>query len=107
MSIGYIIRALRWVGIISNDIIATLNAFQLVSGWESPLLEDMSVTLKYLPQGWLPHVREMLRAFGSLLWVENAWRPCKQRQGDTALMEDFCRHPDITDTMLLLASEMA
>jgi hypothetical protein len=104
-AIGYMIRAIRWNGIVANDIIATLNAYQLVSGWESPLLEDTSVTLKYLPQGWLPHVREMLRAFGSLLWVENAWRPHKQRQGDTALMEDFCKHPDITDTMLLLANE--
>jgi hypothetical protein len=104
-AVGYMIRSLRWGGIVANDIIATLNAAQLVSGWESPLLEATSPHLKYLPRGWILHLREMLQTYGAILWVEKAWRPRKQRQGDTAIMEGFSNHPDITDNMLLLANE--
>jgi hypothetical protein len=66
-AVGYAIRTLRWGGIVANDIIATLNSAQLMSGWESPLLEETSPLLKYLPRGWILHLREMLQTYGASL----------------------------------------
>ena len=90
---------------IAQDIIATLNALQLASGWEHSLLETTFPKIKYLGKGWLLNLREMLDLYQAGIWIENAWRPRKQRQYDKGIMEVFANDSEITPLMLLLANE--
>jgi hypothetical protein len=104
-ALTYIVRALRWDKTVSEDVITTLNALQLASGFEHSLLEMTSPRIKYLGPGWLLNLREMLDLFQAGIWVEKAWRPKKQRQYDEAIMEVFANDSKITPLMLLLANE--
>ena len=47
----------------------------------------------------------MLDLFQIQVWVENAWRPQRQRQYDRALQEDFAQDDEITPKMERLANE--
>jgi hypothetical protein len=105
-TLTYIVRTLQWDQTVAQDIIATLNALQLASGWEHSLLETTSQKIKYLGRkGWLLNLREMLDLYQAGIWIENAWRPRKQRQYDEAIMEVFANDSEITPLMLLLANE--
>jgi hypothetical protein len=90
---------------VATDIIATLNALQLLSGFASPVLEATSQDMKYVGRGWLINLREMLHCYGMKVWVEDAWRFPLQRQGDCSLMERFASNPNITLMMLVYANE--
>jgi hypothetical protein len=70
---------------VVQDILATLNAAQLASGFGSSILETTSPKIKYLGKGWILNLREMLDLFQIQVWIENAWRPQQQRQYDRAL----------------------
>jgi hypothetical protein len=104
-AVGYLLSSLRWDQTIADDIICVLNAVQLASGWESPLLMEVDEPLLYLGRGWIRHVRQMLADVKAKVWVERAWVPRKQRQGDVSLMESFSGHPDLNRRTLLLANE--
>jgi hypothetical protein len=90
---------------VATDIISTLNALQLLSGFASLLLEVTSPEIKYVGRGWLVNLREMLHCYGITVWIEGAWRFPLQRQGDCALMERFASNPNITPVMLIYANE--
>ncbi len=64
----YFVQTLRWNQTPADDILATLDAFQLVSGFVTPLLD-------YITCGWLQHIRRRLRRIGGRMHVEGAWRP--------------------------------
>ena len=104
-AITYLVRAIRWDSIVAKDIITTLNACQLASGLESPLLEFPDIPIKFLPPGWIPHLRDMLSYFHIRIWVELAWTPKKQRQCDSAIMQTFATCPDLSLKELILANE--
>jgi hypothetical protein len=104
-ALTYIVRTIRWDKTVANDIIATLNALQLASGFEHNLLEVTSPKIKYLCPGWLLNLREMLDLYQASLWIEKAWRPQKQRQYDESIMEVFANDSEVTPKMLLMANE--
>jgi hypothetical protein len=97
---------MRWNKTVANDILVTLDAFQIVSGFGTPALEDTTTPIDYAGQGWIPHLRTMLRKINGGVWLEKAWRPSKQRQYDSPIMETFAQHPSITPMMLVLANEL-
>jgi hypothetical protein len=102
----YLVRTIRWDKAVAQDIITTLNAFQRASGFLTPVLEDTSIPIKYLGRGWIPNLREMMREIGAGVWIEKIWRPKKQRQFDTGIMETFAAAPDITPLTRELANEV-
>jgi hypothetical protein len=104
-AISYLVRAIRWQGSVASDIIATLNALQLLSGFVSPVLELTSLPLAYVGNGWLLNLREMLQCYQMTVWIEGLWRYSLQRQGDCSIMERFASNPNITPTMLVYANE--
>jgi hypothetical protein len=101
----YLIRTIRWDGIVAQDFITTLNAYQMVSGFVSPVLENCKITIEYAGKGWIPNLREMFRDIDAGIWIENAWAPEKQRQHDRAIMEEFAQSSDLTRQILELANE--
>ena len=105
-AITYLVRTLRWDHIVAKDIIATLNACQLASGFETPLLEGTHVPISYLGRGWILNLRSMLEYFGMQVWIEDAWRFQKQRLGDRSIMETFASDPLISRTELVLTNEL-
>jgi hypothetical protein len=104
-AVSYLVRAIRWQGSVASDIIATLNALQLLSGFTTPVLELTSPEIKYVGCGWLLNLREMLRLYKMTVWIEGAWRYPLQRQGDCSLIERFASNPNITPMMLIYANE--
>ena len=104
-AVKYLIRIIRWDDIVSLDVIAAINALQLLSGFDTPVMEHTSIPIKYVGPGWLPNLRDMLRVIEAGVWIETAWKPRKQRQHDQAIMEVFAADPDITPLTLVLANE--
>jgi hypothetical protein len=49
-AVSYLVRAIRWQGSVASDIIATLNALQLLSGFTTPVLvsRDWEMSLQKL-----------------------------------------------------------
>ncbi|KAL7504567.1 hypothetical protein ACHAXN_002528 [Cyclotella atomus] len=85
-------HTMRWNKVVAMDILVVVNAFQLASGFESPVLEHTKTPIKYVGLGWIPHVRDMLRAINAGY--------------DRSIMETFAHDPCITPLMLELANEL-
>ena len=100
------VRTLHWDHTVAKDIIATLNACQLASGFETPLLEGTSIPITYLGTGWILNLRMMLDYYGMQVWVEDIWRFKKQRRGDRSIMKTFASDPLISKMDLVLVSEL-
>jgi hypothetical protein len=45
--------------------------------------------MNYIDKGWIVDLRERLNEIGGKLWIEDAWQPQLQREGDFSLMERF------------------
>ncbi|KAL3784917.1 hypothetical protein ACHAWO_001204 [Cyclotella atomus] len=45
--------------------------------------------MDYIDNGWIIDLRKRLNDIGGQLWVEDAWQPKPQREGDYSLMERF------------------
>ena len=45
--------------------------------------------MDYIDRGWIVDLRERLNEIGATLWIEDAWQPQLQREGDISLMERF------------------
>lgn len=103
---AYLVHTMRWNKVVVMDILVVINAFQLFSGFESPVLEHTKIPIKYVGLGWIPHVRDMLRAINAGVWLEQVWHPRRQRQYDRSIMETFAQEPLITPLMLELANEL-
>jgi hypothetical protein len=90
----YFIQCLRWDDITARDIITVLDAFQLVSGFVTPVLSSPAIPIDYGGRGLIPQVRDRLRALDGRIEVEKAWQPCLQRVNDDSIMENFaaCKH---------------
>jgi len=91
-NLQYFIQSLRWDKIIAQDIIIVLDAFQLVSGFVSPVLSCPGIDIDYLSHGLIPHIRQRLKMLEGEIAVEDAWHPYLQREGDDSLMELFAGH---------------
>lgn len=63
---------------MSRDVIAAVNALQLVSGFGTQVLEYMMISTKYVGEGWLLTLRDMLRIINAEVWIKKAWRPHQQ-----------------------------
>ena len=101
----YFVQSLCWDDIIANDIITVLDAYQLVSGFVTPVLETPDVKLDYVGVGWINHIRHRLRAIDGSLVVEKAWQPKLQRLGDDSIMERIVASKHLMPREKQLANE--
>jgi hypothetical protein len=97
-AVQYLVRTIRWNGIVAEDFKTTLNAYQMVSGFATPVLENCKTPIEYAGKGWIPILREMFREIDAGIWIEDAWIPEKQRQHDKALMEEFAKSSDLMNS---------
>jgi len=87
--IKYMIKQLRWNSTLANDILTALDNIQLASGFTSPILENTESPMDYIDNGWIIDLRERLNEIGGQLWIEDAWQPKLQQEGNFSLMERF------------------
>jgi hypothetical protein len=99
------VRTLRWNNTVAQDIIAALNALQLLSGFGTPVMEKTTPSISYAGKGWLINLREMMNLYDTTAWIEDAWAPAKQRQYDQAIQEEFASDGMITPLEKRLANE--
>eukprot|EP00956_Cyclotella_meneghiniana_P045723 scaffold381631_cov66-Cyclotella_meneghiniana.AAC.1 len=77
-AITYLVRVLRWDKTVANDIITALNAIQMLSGFETPLLEDPTVEIAYKGTGWILNLRAMMGEYEMSLSIEHIRVPQRQ-----------------------------
>ena len=87
--IKYMLKHLRWNQTVGGDIITTLDNIQLASGFVTPILEKTDPPIDYIDNGWILDLRCRLHKIGATMWIEDAWQPKLQREGDYSLMERF------------------
>ena len=102
----YFIQCLRWDDITAGDIITALDAFQLVSGFVTPVLSSPTIPISYAGQGLIPHIRDRLRALDGQIEVEKAWRPHLQRINDDSIMENIAASKNVTALEIKRAGEV-
>ena len=96
IQLEYIIKQLRWAKTVANDFLVTLDSIQLCSGFSRPILESVADTLDYLEPSLIVDIRPWLAELGANIWIESAWTPNLQWDGDSSLMDRFIRIPHIT-----------
>ena len=104
IQLDYLIKQLRWDKTVANDFLVTLDSVQLCSGLSSPILESTGLTIDYLDASYIIDLRRRLAEMGGGLWIESAWSPQLQREGDASLMECFSHIPGITRAKLRRAN---
>ncbi|NCG03282.1 MAG: hypothetical protein GWP22_07470, partial [Actinomycetales bacterium] len=87
VQLPYIVKQLRWDKDVANDFLVALDRAQLCSGLIQPILEATSPFLDISENSFIYDVRRRLSEFDASLWVEKAWTPELQRDGDSAIME--------------------
>jgi hypothetical protein len=83
------IKYLRWDQTVGGDILTALDNLQLASGFVTPILQATDKNIDYIDQGWILDLRKRLNEIGASMWIEQAWQPPLQREGDLSLMEQF------------------
>jgi hypothetical protein len=58
-------------------------------------MEDVALELPFLEHGWFTHLCGHLLALDRAIWIEHAWVPQPQCEGDKSLMEAFTCPPGI------------
>ena len=83
----YLIKQVRWDKDMANELRANIEMMQLMSGIEKPIMEDPSKPIDYLEESWVLTVRKRLKVLDAKIWIEDIWRPTKQREGDVGIMD--------------------
>ena len=73
---------------------------QLMSGIEALIMEDPSKPIDYLEESWVITVRKRLKALDAKIWIEDTWKPVKQRENDVGIMDAVLGIPGINETQL-------
>jgi hypothetical protein len=89
---------------ISKDLLITLSYVQLQSGLITPIMEDVNLPLPFLEHGWFTHLRNRLFELNGAIWIEHAWVPQPQREGNRSIMEALACLPGIRKGDLLKAN---
>ena len=73
--IQYFMQTLRWDDIVSNDLITTLDAYQLASSFVTQVMMIPEIGIEYLSFGWVPHLRKCLSVLDGRISIKKAWAP--------------------------------
>ena len=101
----YVIQYLQWDSITVRDIITTLGAFHLISGFVTSVLSLPVIPIKYAGRGLIPHLHDHIRALDRRIEIEEAWHPLPQRINDDSIMENFAACTRITALELIRANK--
>ena len=66
----------------------------------------MDMKIHYMDKGFISSLRERMRSIDMSFWIEEAWTPPLQREGDESLMERFSLIEGITTGELTMANEV-
>ena len=73
---------------------------QLMAGIEALLMEDPRKPIDYLEESWILTVRKRLKTLDAKIWIEDIWRPVKQRENDVGIMSAVLSIPGINEAQL-------
>ena len=85
-SITYLLKQMRWNGDMATAIRVNLEMTHLMAGVEAPILEQIDQSIEYLPESWVLTIQKRLKEIKAKVWIENIWRPEKQRVHDYRIM---------------------
>jgi hypothetical protein len=81
---------------VANNILVTLDHIQLISGLTTPILHDTTPPIRYIDNSFLISIRDRLAEIKGSLWIEKAWTPPLQRNGNASIMGCFAQILEIT-----------
>ena len=85
---------------MANELQVNIEMTKLMSGIEKPIMEDPSKLIDYLEESWILTVRKRLKVLDAKLWIEDIWRPTKQREDDLEIMDAVLGIPGINQAQL-------
>ncbi|KAL7550562.1 hypothetical protein ACHAWF_015354 [Thalassiosira exigua] len=89
--IAHFVRQIQWGKELATELRILTSHAQLCSGIMQPILEQPQQDLPHLEEGYIAHIHKRLKDLGGGIWIENAWTPSLQREGDKSLMEEFMK----------------
>ncbi len=104
VQLDYILKQLRWSKTVANDFLVTLDLIQLCSGFLRPVLDSVVATLDNLEPSYIVDLQGRLAEMGASVWIESAWTPHLQREGDASVMDCFSLIDGITCAKLCRAN---
>ena len=106
--IAHFVRQIQWGRELATELRVLTSHAQLCSGLTTPILECPDRALPHLEDGYIAHLHERLLDLGGGIWIENAWVPTLQREGDKSIMDEFLkvRATGATKKKLKLANQV-
>ena len=98
------IKQLRWDKTIANDTLVTLDNVQLLDGFTTPVMQNITNKVDYIGTSYLVEMKNRLSDIEGTIWIENAWVPSLQRQRDESIIEQFTTILRITKGQLKQAN---
>jgi len=95
LQVENVIKQLRNGGTVANDFLVTLDMIQLISGLTTPIFEYAEKKLEYLDKGFIVALHDRMSEIDASIWIEEAWVPKLQREGDESIMEAFLERSSI------------
>ena len=88
----YLLKEFRWDKSVANAMLTTLDQLQMRVGFVRPIMEFTSLPIRYAStkgefDGYFLSLRQRLADIDGSLWLEDAWTPTLQREGDASIME--------------------
>jgi len=102
--VPYMLKQLKWDKTLANDILVTLDHVQLLTGFTTPVMQNIASKIDYIETSYLVEMRRRLSDIEGTIWIEHAWVLSLQRQRDESLMERFTTIPRITRGQLKQAN---
>ena len=82
-----------------------VDAYQLASGFVTPVLESPGLPIHHVGTGLIDHIRNRLRTLGGIIKLEDNWCPSLQRINDDSLLKMMCGARALTKREIRLANE--
>lgn len=106
VQLDYLLKQLCWDRMVLNDFLVTLDSVQLCLGFLTSLLVSPSIRVDFLDNIYIIDLQCRLAKMGVSLWIKQAWAPCLQWEGNSALMEQFCNMSTVTQVQLCQANDV-
>ncbi|KAL9183004.1 LOW QUALITY PROTEIN: hypothetical protein ACHAXT_004791 [Thalassiosira profunda] len=88
----YLLKELRWDKSVANAMLTTIDQLQMRVGFVRPIMEFTTLPIRYASMkgefdGYFLSLRQRLADIDGSLWLEDAWTPTLQREGDASIMK--------------------
>ncbi|KAL9183056.1 hypothetical protein ACHAXT_004843 [Thalassiosira profunda] len=107
--LSYLRKEFRWDKSVANAMLTTIDQLQMRVGFVRPIMEFTTLPIRYASttgefDGYFLSLRKRLAEIDGSLWLEDAWTPTLQRDGDASIMEPLVQSKLFSPSVLSRAN---